>query len=91
MTEVLTEKSFNPIDEIARLSCLCASYANQLAAAETNGSDSVQGLRCSMEKAGQEALELWERFGISEADFFEATFQPEGWRERITYGKEREK
>lgn len=90
MTEVLTEKSYNPIDEISRLSYLCASYANQLAVAEKHGSDSAHGLKRSIEKASQEALELWERFGISEADFFEATFQPEGWRERITYGKERE-
>lgn len=84
------EKVFDPIGRIALLSHLGTSYANQLAVAERIGSDSVQGLRRSIQEVGQKALLLKDQFGITEEDFFEATFQQEGWKERITFKQEEE-
>ena len=85
MSELLAESGFHPIERIAELSYLVSSYANQLRVAQELDSDSVSGLRKSIREIGEEALELKERYGISETDFFEATFQTEGWRDRITH------
>lgn len=89
MGEVVTDV-FDPIARIALLSYLSASYANQLEAARRLGSGSIQGLQRSIEEVGKEAIKIGAQFGISEEDFFEATFQSEGWQDRITYGKEGE-
>jgi len=85
MGEPLIGEGFDPIERVAYLAYLSRGYANQLQVAQELGTDSTPGLEASIREIGEEAKSLRQEYGISEEDFFEATFQPEGWRERITY------
>lgn len=74
MSELIDSAEFDPVERVAQLSYLSASYANQQMVAERLESDSVAGLKASIQRIGEEALTLQEHYGISEEDFFEAVF-----------------
>ena len=84
MTQAETE-TFDPLERIAELASLSRGYANQIIAARESGGRPSSKLTELIRDIGSEALAVREEFCIGEEDFFEATFQEEGWRDRIAH------